>query len=218
MTTRRLRGRARRKGVSGRLGSEGLPPAVIAAFQVLANEQRGEAESAMEAAQGALGGGVLSFAIEHTGDLVHRMSQNLDWDPSAGYHYVENKVAKVLRTLREGYGFRREHVENMRNNARFRGEPLADYLARARQALRRYAAAHAQLPVYNRPQFLARRASVALGEERFEDAERALGELEKILADYDVWTLAATACRLDAAGGPVPFEGRAGVVRYQRRE
>lgn len=155
-------------------------------FWAAADEQRGEAEETMVRAQRALGGGVLSYAIEHVGDLYHRMAEEVTWR-SMGYENVESKVERVLRTLRHRYGFAREHRENMESSARHEGIPVEAYERRARHALRAYAEAHERLPVYNRAMLFARRAAIALGKERFWDAENALAELERHLGSESEW-------------------------------
>lgn len=199
-------------------GVPGLSKTIIETFQALADEQRGEPEQAMTAAQFAIGGGVLPFCLEHVGDLIHRMSQHLQWDSDAGREYIVNKCEKTLRVLRNEYGFEREHRENLASNARFfereYNVPPAEYAAKVAAALKRYAAAHAALPVYNRPQFLAQQASIALGEGRYKDAEDALARLLAI-AEGGEWVAAATACKLDATGKPVAM-GKGEHGRYER--
>jgi hypothetical protein len=175
----------------------GLPVSVVKAFDDLASAQRGRPERAMGAAQWALGGGVLSFAIEHTGDLTHR-----GWDAfhvarlDAGYEYMYDKVEKVLRTLTRPYGFRREHAENMRGNK--------NDMQKVRNRLKIYAEEHKKLPVFNRMQWLSREAAVALGEGRFEMAAEYLEILlQNLNAGRDHWYEVATKYRLGDNGQPM---------------
>lgn len=190
---------------------EPLPPCVTKAFVALGTAQRDLPETAMENAQRALGGGVLSFAIEHTGDLTHRMTEHIGEDHrgygpmSAGYGNVEEKVDKVLSTLRHGYGFRREHNENMVSNANYHGVPLETYLDRAHLHLLQYAAAHRRLRVYNAAQFNAREAAVALGKEQFEDAAIHLEALARHLPNEGDWVAYATEYKLDQRGCPLAY-------------
>src|SRR3990172_11905951 len=79
-----------------------LPQSVIDAFNYLAQSQRGEPERAMVNAQHYMGGGVLSFALEHIGDLTHRMSERINWS-LGGYWYVKEKVDKVLMYLKDSF-------------------------------------------------------------------------------------------------------------------
>lgn len=172
------------------------------AFVELGELQRGEPEIAMVRAQHALGGGVLSYAIEHTGDLTHRMTEQLKWrDDGFGYEYVANKVNKVLRVLNSGYGFEREHNENMQSNARVGNTDPATYIARADEALRAYADAHAALPAYNDAQRHARDAAVSLGRKQFDAARNHLNELANHLGSEEEWN--AYAGQVDGEHLPV---------------
>ena len=149
-------------------------------FQDLADEQRGAPEMAMVEAQGKLGGGVLSHAIEHVGDLTHRMTDK--YDNFKGYGYdVGNKVDSVLRSLRSEYGFEKEFNENIRAASSYKGIPENRFRDTATKSLQRYADAHKNLRVYNEPQKLARDAAVALGEQRFKDAEELLSKLQNLI-------------------------------------
>ena len=194
-----------------------VPPKVAAAFEALAWAQRGEPEEAMSRAQHALGGGVLSFVIEHVGDLIHRMTESVSWPHAeAGHEYVSDKVRKSLRVLQNAYDFAREHDENMRSNAQFRGVPLQEHLARADAALEAYARAHEALPVYNRAQRLARGASVALGRKDFSAAEGALVALKHMAETPEKWVAHATECSVDAVGEPVPLNPGDDLSRRRR--
>lgn len=144
----------------------------VDAFRELGNAQRGAPETAMVNAQKVLGGGVMSHAIEHTGDLTHRMTNMMDSDVD-GIEYVAPKVKSVLRNLKSEYGFMRDFEENLKNNGVDR--------AAADEALKRYAEEHRKLPVYNRPQWLAREAAVALGEQNIPRAIKMLEGLQKLI-------------------------------------
>lgn len=166
------------------------------AFEELARGQRGTPEIAMVRAQAALRGGVLSYVIEHVGDLTHRMAQYPeDSAYQCGYELVKPKVDRCFGMLNSRYvsrrtggtGFQEEHMENMRNNAADQGITAEEFLAKVRPSLRKYAEAHKALAVYNYPQALARDAAVALGEERFEDAQRHLKHLGLLLDSPETW-------------------------------
>lgn len=180
-----------------------LPPQVVDAFASLAAAQRGKPEDAMTQAQFALGGGVLSVAIEHTGDLTHRMSERHHVEREAfhaGYTWVDDKVTAVLRMLRNRYGFEREHQKNMESNAAFHGVPLKEYLAKVDAALTAYAVAHQRLRVFNAMQLFARQAAVSLGEKRFHEAEKYLQHLEWNLETPEKWASKATEYELTSQG------------------
>ena len=152
----------------------------LKAFQELADLQRQEPETAMEEARNVLGGGVLSFLIEHTGDLTNRMADQ--YDPNYGYGYnVGSKVRNVLQSLRSEYGFGKEYRENIKTTAGLRGISEKALQDASTKALQKYADAHKKLKVYNEPQKWARDAAVALGEQRFGDAEKLLSKLENLI-------------------------------------
>ncbi len=177
-------------------------PEAVEKFSALASAQRGAPESAMLEVQ-KLSPGVLAYAVEHTGDLIHRMTE-LSKHGMVNVPDVQTKVEKVLRTLTDPYGFEKEHHENLRNNARHDNQPVAELRAAVDAALLKYAAEHKKLPAYNEPQWLAREASVALGEQRFEDAVTHLKALKKLVSGKDFATRAAELTR-DEKGRPSEF-------------
>lgn len=181
-----------------------LPPQVLDAFDALATAQRGAPERAMEVAREALGGGVLTVAIEHTGDLTNRMAQRDHiLHDDAGYDYVAEKVDKVLRLMRPRRGFisfEEEHQRNMASSARYHGVPLETYQTNANRALGVYAKAHRRLRVHNSMQLFAREAAVRLGEQRFGGAVEMLERLEAALETPEKWAARATEYTLTPEG------------------
>ncbi len=166
-----------------------------AKFIELAEEQRGEPEMAMLRIQNdPLGAGVYSFAVEHTGDLTHRMNEqtSIIWG-NFGYEMVQNKVEKVLRYMESGYGFEREMQGNLRNNyealldTKLKGVSFEQALSNFRKKCDAYANAHAALKVYNRTQENARDAAVALGRWDFATAKQKLRNLKVALDAYEYW-------------------------------
>ena len=151
-----------------------LPEDVVANYWKLGDEQRGIPETAMVQAQRTLGGGVVAESIEHVGDLTNRMTPK----HSLGFAYESTlgKAKDSLASLKSKYGFRKEHEGNLRSNAAYDNVPYEEYKAKADAALLNYANAHRALAVYNPLQRLARDTSVALGEQRFEDAATLLDE------------------------------------------
>lgn len=185
-----------------------LPPQVLAAFTELGHAQRNKPEAAMVRAQHAMGGGVLGVAIEHTGDLTHRMTHMIGWGHAhgAGYSYVREKVTKVLYYMRNAYGFRREVEENFRANAKYREVPLSEYMADVNKVLADYATEHKHLTVYNRAQWLARQAAIELGLKKYDNAEFMLSRLEPLLKTRETWDAAATEYRLRPSGEVLRYE------------
>lgn len=153
----------------------GIPEADVEAYGQLGADQRDAPERLMVAAQKELGGGVLTHAIEHVGDLTNRMSPQ----HSLGFAYESTieKAENILRSLRSKYGFRREHEGNLQSGAEFKGIPLAQHKESSHKALDAYADAHANLETYVPIQTLARDAAVALGRREFEQAETLLSQL-----------------------------------------
>jgi hypothetical protein len=92
-------------------------PEAIEKFAMLAEGQLGKPETYMKKLQHELGGGVMSEQVEHIGDLTHRMSQRMYVQRGQVERSLENIIPKIksgLISLRGGYGFEREHNENMR--------------------------------------------------------------------------------------------------------
>ena len=156
-----------------------IDPEVYDAFDELAEIQRGAPELAMTSAQRALEGGVLSYALEHTGDLTHRMAEK---GGVYGSEYVKPKVNRLLDSLTSEYGFEKEHLENLKNTAQFNYDKLGkdtnlsfeqfykEYVDKAQEKIKAYAEEHKKVPVYNDMQLAGREAAIAIGEGRYTDA------------------------------------------------
>lgn len=148
--------------------------------------QRGAPESAMLAAAYKMGGGVMQVAVEHIGDIIHRMNDPNTWS-WGGYEHVKEKVDKTLRWLTRGYGFLREFEENLANNAKFYGEDPGSFRSEVLRLLQSYADSHRSLPTYNYAHRLAQQAAVSLGELRIGDAVEALQALQYRLGSQAEW-------------------------------
>ena len=167
-----------------------IDPEVYDAFEELADIQRGKPELAMVEAQNILSGGVLPYALEHTGDLTHRMAEK---GGVYGSEYVTPKVDRLLNSLLSEYGFEKEMSENIASNARFKYENEKpnisfeqyekEYQEAVNQALKKYAEEHKKVPVYNEMQLAGREAAVALGEGRYTDAAENLYKIKMALND-----------------------------------
>jgi hypothetical protein len=192
---------AKKPAASGGMPGSGLPAKVDEAFFALGNAQRGHPESAMLKAN-HYHAGVISYDLEHVGDLTHRMTAAYPRE-TAGYEYVREKVTRALRHLRHDYGYRREHEDNIENNSKYRKVTTREYRAKLNPLLAAYANAHLQLPVYNEAQLAAREAAVALGREDFRAAESSLAKLERHLGSPEEWVRCAHDYTIDSAGRPV---------------
>lgn len=205
---------------------QAVPEVVGKAFADLASDQRGAPEAAMHAIQASnIANQTYGFVVEHTGDLIHRMSEHVQHGVSGG-QYVEGKVARVLRALHAGSApFESYVAANARENFDYYVEgdgkdstdkgywsspkpTVDDAMRELRRLGQKYADAHSKLPVYNRAQFNARSASVSLGLFNFYSADRHLRELRSMLVDADVWASEAMAYELDAEGRLVQYTGK----------
>lgn len=138
-------------------------------------------EACMEAAN-TLHHGVSNDVLEHGGDFLWRMTEQptrytTDWGRGAVY----NKAKRILKSLKNTYGFWREHQLNLIHNAKYRKIPLWKLRADLNAILTMYINGHAALPAYNEPQRLARAASVAVGKAvrdgKVKEAIQAVGRL-----------------------------------------
>lgn len=185
-----------------------LPEKVAQAFTDLGDDQRGLPERAMLKASHLIGGGVMSHVLEHVGDLTHRMSHHAKY----GSFYpglAREKTRKTLGVLTNGYGFMREHEENMQANIKYRKEkdPNFDeqeYYANVDKALAQYSAEHSKLVVYNSLQRTAKRAAVLLGQKKIDASVRMLRIIDRLAQDDEVFAKAAAEYELDDQGNPIP--------------
>jgi hypothetical protein len=175
-----------------------LEPDVIQAFLGLANAQRGLPESALLAFNHFYAG-VASPVFEHTGDLTHRMTEGADWDYS-GLSHVKDNCEKVLRYLRSSYGFAREFRENVEHNATYKKMDVDEYCRKLDSLAERYAKEHFKLPVYNRPQWLARQAAVLVGMYKWAMAASKLQELYSLAQNEEKYLQEAYTVTRDSAG------------------
>ena len=161
-----------------------------ARFQELADNQHfGLPETQMVKTRNLMGGsGVLPFLLEHTGDLSHRMSTHMNLPLGSGMHgEVYGKLKDSLGVLEHPYGFEKEYQEQLESNYNFDVErnrttqTFEEYKVEIDQSLQTYADEHAKLTTYNRPQYLAREAAVALGRQDFNRARLMLNNLKKIV-------------------------------------
>lgn len=190
--------------------------ATRAAFAGLARAQRGLPEAmavSMRANPGLFNAtGAFTYLAEHVGDLTHRLTEGGGEWCGFGCSTVWEKVSRALRYFRNGHGLAREMETNLRNNHTCREEDgrttltLAEFTAEFAKGAKRYADAHAALPVWNEAQWHAREAAVALGRHDHRELKRHLEALEaRLLLGRDSWELWAGEVTL-RDGLPVPFE------------
>jgi hypothetical protein len=179
-----------------------MPEDVAEQMRVIGTAQRGAPETAMLKAQMALGGGLLGVLLEHVGDLSHRMTHQLP--NRTGQWEVEEKTKKTLRWLQSGYGIAREIEENAFHNSEAQGLSVEEYWAKMEPLLQTYSSEHRKLPAYNRPQWLAREAAIAVGQKNYSKATSLIEELDSMVKS-DNWDGLATAYETDASGNLVEY-------------
>lgn len=155
-------------------------------FNDIAVLQRGEPETAMRRYQRASGGGVMDAAVEHIGDIIHRMTEQVMFR-NAGYVAVRDKVRKALRWLKDEYGFEKEFLENLESNARMTDQSPELFKRKMFNLLDAYAEEHNKLPVYNTAQFYAQLAAVSLGHREFDICIMALEWLFERMDSPEQW-------------------------------
>ena len=166
-----------------------VPAEVEERFLALADQQRDAPERAMDRIQHSQIAQLYGYVAEHTGDLIHRMSERIN--RGYGQHAtVLDKVDRVLPKLTASYGFEREVRNQIERNYRYHlegGILPKEYtspqrmLEILRELGRQYAEAHGKLPTYNKAQALAKAAAVAIGLMEFENAIVFLRQLKKML-------------------------------------
>ena len=173
------------------------------AFTSLAEAQRAGPEQAMLYVQRELRLSPLyDWALEHVGDLIHRMTERTARHLEGGYDAVGGEVDKLLRQLKHEYGFEKELLGQFEaSGVRPAGLKAAEtQLRRGGQA---YANEHKKLPIYNEVQRLANDAAIAVGEFRFGDAIVSLEKLKGYLdKGPEVW--AEKAFRVEPKFARVP--------------
>lgn len=145
--------------------------------------QRGGPESAMLRATRAVGGSPLSYALEHVGDLTHRIGEH---GGKFGIEFVRPKVESQMANLGSGYGWDRDSRESIEANRRYRQERGETYPSddEIHGLLHNYVQQHAQVPVYNAPMLYGRNAAMSVGRM---DKFGALANLEGIQHMFPNW-------------------------------
>lgn len=126
--------------------------------------QRGAPERVMMDIQRATRGGAYSYLAEHIGDITHRLNSV---PPDVAQTTAGPKVMMGLGVLANN--------ADLRDMERTHGQVEA--------VARRYAEAHKQVPVYNKPSYHGREAAIALGRGEFTRASLHLQALRRTMAD-----------------------------------
>lgn len=182
----------------------GLDERLIEPLDEIAGRQRGVPERLMTEYQTKIGGGVMGHSLEHTGDLLHRMTNDIrHGDDSFGRRTVLDKVTRVLNNLESGYGFLKEHNENIANNARYFGMDPDELGSVSDDILEKYARSYEDIAVYNEPQKLAKNAAVSLGRKDVAEATKNLRKLKELAEDEELYKNAQRSIKFDEQGNIV---------------
>jgi hypothetical protein len=165
----------------------GIPRKVAYLYGELGFLQRGKPEQIMVKVQNFMGGGgVVPFCLEHVGDLSDRMTPRhpLHWS----YGAVKEKAEKTYRSLTHSYGFEREFQENLDATIEYQKiENPDEYRERVYRAMQIYADAHKELLPHCHTNIHknAVYAAISLGERKFDNAAKFVGEIKRICASED---------------------------------
>ena len=197
-----------RKGLSGlSFGPKGEPsklsPEALKAFENVSGTQRGAPEIAMSKIQSSQTAPELSGVVEHIGDLTHVLTNEAPYG-SFRRDRVRSKIAGQLRVLENPnleHFIEEGHKSLSTFNKAEKGisESVDTIRKRYHKLMQKYADEHRKIPVFNRPQKLARDAAVAIGERRFKEAAKLLRNLDKIAEDPTGFQHAASRFRKERA-------------------
>ena len=180
-----------------------LPDWVAEEFDRIGQQQRGIPERFMLQLQQKMGGGVMSYAIEHSGDLIHRLTHNTTHD-YYGFDELNEKVRRLkgLFQLSGRASFENEFYDNLRSNARFNNiDDVDGFIAEIENDLEKYATLHMrEYPVYNKIQYICQNIPFFIGMRNYHLAKSNLSELETMIRSKELLQLHATQYRLDDSG------------------
>jgi hypothetical protein len=198
-------------GPKGR--STQLSPEALKAFKTVSSTQRGAPEIAMLNVQGSRVAPELDNVVEHIGDLTHVLTNEAErgsFRRARVRSKIEGKVQILEDPNLEAF-IERNHERLARYNRETKGvsESVDTIRERYHQLMKQYADEHRKIPVFNRPQKLARDAAVAVGERQFKKAAELLRALDKIAEDSTGFQHAASIFRKSRSTGKGGMAGKA---------
>tara|TARA_R100001594_G_C4022223_1_gene259435 strand:- start:85 stop:1236 length:1152 start_codon:yes stop_codon:yes gene_type:complete len=110
------------------------------------------------------------YLVEHIGDLTRKMGDGVGILGPVKLRDIKEKVGKGLRKLRYG------NVEGEFNES-MKGKNVK----KLNKLFEKYADEHSKLPIFNKPQWLAREAAVSVGKKDFNRTRELLEELEILI-------------------------------------
>lgn len=163
-------------------------------FKTLAQAQRDIPESAMLKIQDAQISQLYGNLAEHTGDLTHRMSENMAIGSGGGGPAKIKNMLHLLTPSSDRMPIFDDIKKQIKSNLKYYqekgqllNETFESQFAKLKELGKTYADAHKALPVFNEAQTVARDAAVAIGEFRFKDAQKLLEKLQGWIDDGS-WT------------------------------
>jgi hypothetical protein len=178
-----------------------LSDEALKSFESVSDTQRGKPETVMREVLGSRILPELDNVLEHIGDLTHVLTNEAEFG-SFRRERVRSKIAGRVQTL-ENPNLDAFLERNLETASRHQGVPVEVLRERSNKLLQQYADEHRKVPVFNRPQKLARDAAVAVGEKRFKEAAKLLRQLDKIAEDVEGFNIAASAFKPEPLG-PTP--------------
>ena len=171
-----------------------VTPEIETIFHKLALQQRGRPEKAMLDVQDLQIAQLYTYALEHIGDINHRMNEQINFfNGQRGtvlkkLRMVKDDLSDIPRYIKEVDGqieANHEWKKRKNPNYEFKDLSVSDVKNILKQKAEIYANEHRRLKVYNHIQWLARQSAVELGRMNFTQAKKLIDELFSIVENED---------------------------------
>lgn len=176
-----------------------LPDWVAEEFELIGERQRGKPERFMVQLQQKMGGGVMSEAIEHCGDLIHRLT-HMTTDDYYGYTELREKISKLQNLFHPR--FEDEFYQNLKSNASFWGiEDVDSFIEQVEKGLEKYSMLHIMTyDTYNRIQGHCQSIPYQLGQLDIDSVKRNIKRLDEMTKTREILKENATEYNLSEHG------------------
>lgn len=177
---------------------------IVKKFVDLSEGQRDKPERQMLVLQRLIGGGTLSYLLEHIGDLTHRISEVNVTKHQAISISLSTMVPKINNGIRSlsynlnGYNVYNEVEDSLKRNFEYFKESNYDickefdtfekFHKKVLEELNKYVEFHSELTIYNRPQWLCRESAINIGKMQFNEARSNLKELADMIESGEFLT------------------------------
>lgn len=171
-----------------------VSPEIETIFHNLAQQQRNKPEKAMLDVQDLQIAQLYTYALEHIGDINHRMNEHINFfNGQQGtilkklrmVKYDLENIPRYIKDIDEQIEENHEWRKNRNPNYEFKDLSINDVKNLLRQKAEIYANEHKKLKVYNHIQWLARQSAVELGLMNFPKAKQHIDELYSIVDNHD---------------------------------